>query len=240
MQPFRRRAEPSDGWSYSLSARLLPGRRLRRTVGTNVSAPRGRARRSVPRKSSTTCVMAITLKSAPGRSTCIVRPRRTRPRRRSSRRANKRWPDGASPSTGPGRKHDRPIVLTDWQRAIVDRQPRALPAAALIHSDACRTVNRFKTKLPSGRVAEYAYPRYFFSEPVSRHPRHCSASTASGSATPVDAVRARKPAATSRGVCHRGRAEVASATKLVGPSDDRRERLHRRTGGRAAVRADDP
>ncbi len=33
----------------------------------------------------------------------------------------------------------------------------------LIHSDGCRTVNRFKTKLPSGRVAEYAYPRYFFS-----------------------------------------------------------------------------
>lgn len=24
-------------------------------------------------------------------------------------------------------------------------------------------LNRFRTKLPSGRVAEYAYPRYFFS-----------------------------------------------------------------------------
>jgi len=33
----------------------------------------------------------------------------------------------------------------------------------LIHSDGCRTTNRFKTTLPSGRVAEYAYPRYFFS-----------------------------------------------------------------------------
>ena len=33
----------------------------------------------------------------------------------------------------------------------------------LIHSDDCRTVDRFKTRLPSGRVAEYAYPRYFFS-----------------------------------------------------------------------------
>ena len=33
----------------------------------------------------------------------------------------------------------------------------------LIHSDGCRTGNRFKTRLPSGRVAEYAYPRYFFS-----------------------------------------------------------------------------
>ena len=34
----------------------------------------------------------------------------------------------------------------------------------LIHSDGCRSVNRFKTKLPSGRVAEYAYPRWFFSK----------------------------------------------------------------------------
>jgi len=33
----------------------------------------------------------------------------------------------------------------------------------LIHSDGCRTVNRFTTRLPSGRVAEYSYPRYFFS-----------------------------------------------------------------------------
>jgi hypothetical protein len=33
----------------------------------------------------------------------------------------------------------------------------------LIHSDGCRTINRFKTKLPSGRIGEYEYPRYFFS-----------------------------------------------------------------------------
>ena len=41
----------------------------------------------------------------------------------------------------------------------------------LIHSDGCRTINRFKTTLPSGRVAEYAYARYFFSNLLSRHPR---------------------------------------------------------------------
>jgi hypothetical protein len=43
---------------------------------------------------------------------------------------------------------------------------RAEPGAlirGLIHSDGCRVVNRFRTKLPSGRVAEYAYVRYFFS-----------------------------------------------------------------------------
>ena len=32
----------------------------------------------------------------------------------------------------------------------------------LIHSDGCRVVNRFKTKLRSGRIADYAYVRYFF------------------------------------------------------------------------------
>ncbi len=31
------------------------------------------------------------------------------------------------------------------------------------HSDGCRTENRFRTKLPSGRTAEYSYVRYFFS-----------------------------------------------------------------------------
>jgi hypothetical protein len=71
------------------------------------------------------------------------------------------WPD-VFPQAGPGPKHERPIVLADWQRAIVDAFPRPF-LRGLIHSDGCRCVNRFKTKLPSGRVAEYEYPRYFFS-----------------------------------------------------------------------------
>ena len=66
------------------------------------------------------------------------------------------------PQHGPGRKHERPIVLADWQRAIVDAHPKPF-LRGLIHSDGCRTINRFKTRLPSGRVAEYEYPRYFFS-----------------------------------------------------------------------------
>jgi hypothetical protein len=32
----------------------------------------------------------------------------------------------------------------------------------LIHSDGSRVIKRFKTVLPSGRVAEYSYVRYFF------------------------------------------------------------------------------
>lgn len=73
----------------------------------------------------------------------------------------KRWPL-LFPQHGPGRKHERPIVLRDWQWDLV-RHHRAAFLRGLIHSDGCRTVNRFKTKLPSGRVAEYEYVRYFFS-----------------------------------------------------------------------------
>ena len=62
----------------------------------------------------------------------------------------------------PGRKHERPIELEPWQQEIVDRHPGEF-LRGLVHSDGCRTINRFKTTLPSGRVAEYAYPRYFFS-----------------------------------------------------------------------------
>jgi hypothetical protein len=75
--------------------------------------------------------------------------------------SSKRWPE-AFPQHGPGRKHDRKIELEPWQREIVDRFPREF-LRGLLHSDGCRTVNRFKTALPSGRMAEYAYPRWFFS-----------------------------------------------------------------------------
>jgi hypothetical protein len=68
----------------------------------------------------------------------------------------------AFPQHGRGRKHLRKLWLSDWQRACTGAHPEAL-LRGLIHSDGCRTVNRFKTKLPSGRVAEYEYPRYFFS-----------------------------------------------------------------------------
>ena len=71
------------------------------------------------------------------------------------------WAD-AFPQHGPGRKHDRRIALEPWQQEIVDAFPREF-LRGLLHSDGCRTVNRFTTTLPSGRVAEYAYPRWFFS-----------------------------------------------------------------------------
>jgi len=68
----------------------------------------------------------------------------------------------ALPQHGRGRKHERPIVLEPWQEQIVEAHPWQF-LRGLLHSDGCRTVNRFKTKLPSGRVKEYEYPRWFFS-----------------------------------------------------------------------------
>jgi hypothetical protein len=92
------------------------------------------------------------------------------PGRRCSRvmADSKRWPE-ALPQHGPGRKHERKIELADWQREIVDRFPREF-LRGLLHSDGCRTVNRFKTRLPSGRVAEYALSALVLLEPVGRHP----------------------------------------------------------------------
>jgi|SRR5579884_2137054 len=68
----------------------------------------------------------------------------------------------AFPQHGPGRKHLRSIVLEAWQRDITEAHPDKF-IRGLIHTDGCRTINRFRTKLPSGRIAEYSYVRYFFS-----------------------------------------------------------------------------
>jgi hypothetical protein len=68
----------------------------------------------------------------------------------------------AFPQHGAGPKHLRRIDLEEWQRELLHRFPREL-LRGLIHSDGCRTINRFKIKLPSGRTAAYEYPRYFFS-----------------------------------------------------------------------------
>jgi hypothetical protein len=73
----------------------------------------------------------------------------------------KGWPD-VLPQHGLGKKHTRTLALAGWQRALVDERPREF-LRGLIHSDGCRVVNRFTIDLPSGRRAEYAYPRYFFS-----------------------------------------------------------------------------
>ena len=70
------------------------------------------------------------------------------------------WP-AAFPQLGPGRKHERDVSLRLWQLDITTAHPREF-LRGLVHSDGCRTINTFKTKLSAGRIAQYSYPRYFF------------------------------------------------------------------------------
>lgn len=64
------------------------------------------------------------------------------------------------PQHGPGKKHERPIVLDPWQQAIVDAYPWDF-IRGLIHSDGCRTTN-WTTRVIAGERKRYDYPRYFF------------------------------------------------------------------------------
>src|SRR5687768_3122098 len=50
------------------------------------------------------------------------------------------------PQHGPGRKHERRIVLSDWQERLTREDPRPL-IAGLIHSDGCRVINRSMGRL---------------------------------------------------------------------------------------------
>ncbi len=64
------------------------------------------------------------------------------------------------PQHGPGRKHDRPIVLEEWQRGIVQREPGPF-LRGLFHSDGCRARN-WTQKLVAGQLKRYHYPRWQF------------------------------------------------------------------------------
>jgi Homeodomain-like domain-containing protein len=64
----------------------------------------------------------------------------------------KGWPC-VFPQHGPGLKHDRAIVLANWQEQLVDRHPDQL-LRGLIHSDGCRFIN-------TGRDG-WVCPRYAF------------------------------------------------------------------------------
>lgn len=65
---------------------------------------------------------------------------------------SKSWPC-LIPQHGPGRKHERRIVLAPWQSKLVERDPRGL-LRGLIQSDGCRFMN-------TGR--NWRSPRYSFS-----------------------------------------------------------------------------
>jgi hypothetical protein len=63
------------------------------------------------------------------------------------------WPH-LFPQHGPGRKHERPIVLSDWQEELVSRWPEQL-LRGLIQSDGCRFENT---------GTNWSWPRYGFKQ----------------------------------------------------------------------------
>lgn len=64
------------------------------------------------------------------------------------------------PQHGPGRKHERRIVLADWQATIVQKHPEEF-IRGLIHSDGCRVTN-WATRPVAGETKRYEYSRYLF------------------------------------------------------------------------------
>jgi len=72
----------------------------------------------------------------------------------------KHWPC-LLPQHGPGRKHERPIVLAEWQEDVV----RAFPGPFFrghFHSNGAR-VNNWATRVVAGEKRRYDYPRWQFS-----------------------------------------------------------------------------
>jgi hypothetical protein len=118
-----------------------------------------------------------------------------------------RWPE-VFPQHGPGRKHERPISLEPWQQEIVDAFLWEF-LRGLLHSDGCRTLNRFRTRLPSGRIADYAYPRWFFS--------NRSADIRELFCTTCDSVGVRWTQSNPRNISVSHRRSVALLDEFVGP-----------------------
>lgn len=72
---------------------------------------------------------------------------------------SKHWPH-LFPQHGPGKKHERAIVLADWQDEIVAEHPGPF-ARGLFHSDGYRGTNRVRRPV-GGEDKWYEYPRYLF------------------------------------------------------------------------------
>jgi hypothetical protein len=73
--------------------------------------------------------------------------------------ASKHWPC-LFPQHAPGRKHERTIELSPWQRFIVERHTGEY-VRGLFHSDGWRGTNRVRAQVADGE-RWYDYPRYLF------------------------------------------------------------------------------
>lgn len=119
------------------------------------------------------------------------------------------WPF-AFPQHGPGKKHERQIVLASWQQRIVDLHPQQF-IRGLLHSDGSRCVNRFNVDLSSGS-RQYAYVRYFFTNRSIDIQRLFSAS--------CDRLGIRWTRSSSKSISVAERRSVALLDSFVGPKSD--------------------
>ena len=71
----------------------------------------------------------------------------------------KHWPC-LFPQHGPGRKHERPIVLEPWQQRVVEAHPADF-LRGLFHSDGSRVAN-WASRVVGGELRRYDYPRWQF------------------------------------------------------------------------------
>lgn len=98
----------------------------------------------------------------------------------------------------------------DWAAPVywdvVAREPHAF-LRGLLAANGSRVVNRFTTTLPSGRVAEYAYPRWFFS--------NADATVRSAFCEACDRVDVRWTASSRRNLSVAHRASVALLDELA-------------------------
>jgi hypothetical protein len=114
---------------------------------------------------------------------------------------SKSWPC-LFPQHGPGRKHERKIALTDWQRRLVARWP-ALLLRGLIHSDGCRFQNT-----GSG----WSHPRYSFA--------NSSDDIASIFCEACDLMGLRWTVSGEKTIYISRKADVATLDRFVGPKDE--------------------
>ncbi len=77
------------------------------------------------------------------------------------------------PQHGPGKKHQRPIVLEPWQQEIVAAHAGRL-LRGLFHSDGWRGHNVAVKRAPDGFVTRYRYSRYEFTNKSEDIRRICT------------------------------------------------------------------
>jgi len=117
----------------------------------------------------------------------------------------KHWPC-LFPQHGRGRKHERKLELTTWQRAAVEAYPADF-LRGLFHSDGC-LVRNWATRTVAGETKRYEYPRWQFTNESTDIMRWC------GEALDLVGVAWRQTNRRTLSVSRRD--DVARLTELIG------------------------